>query len=263
MLFRTVYGPELEAIYVFVAQQCGQEHSPSRHDIHQAFIPISPDGKLGKTQNVDDALSFLKAAGLIVESRASESTTYRAAGNANTTFRVQTLQAMRQLETGHRRPAHPTDALYTLLLTELFVKPNRLFIKDLHSQANQLRQVKEAGGLSKEKTRTWKRVMEYLGIGRRVAGGFLCAYTPSLVIEVINIWTRNQDTLQSFFETHFGHILPFESANGDLATSVAPAFEHLAEQGTIAVFPLQDSPTKSYFGERRWKGIERKTNEYV
>jgi hypothetical protein len=260
MLFRTVYGPELEAIHTFVAQQGGQGAILSRHDIHQAFIPTLSDGRLGKKQNVDDALSFLKAARLIVESRASESTTYYAADNANTPFRVQTLQAMRQLETGHRKPGHPTDALYTLLLTELFVKPNRLFVKDLHSQANQLRQVREAGGLSKEKTQTWKRVMEYLGIGRRVAGGFLCAYAPGLVTEILDTWERDQDTLQSFLETRFAQALPFESEDGDIADCVAPAFEHLAKEGTIALFPLQDSPSKHYFGKKRWKGIERRAH---
>ena len=154
MLFRTVYGPELEAIHTFVVQQSTQGTVPSRQDIHQAFIPISSDGKLGRTQNVDDALSFLKAAGLIIESQESKSTIYRATDDASTTFRVRTLRAMRKLEAGHGRLTHPTDALYTLLLTELFVRPNRLFIKDLHSQANQLRQAREAGGLSKEKTQT-------------------------------------------------------------------------------------------------------------
>lgn len=260
MLFRTVYGPELEAIYAFVVQQSTLGTVPSRQDIHQAFIPTLSDGKLGKTQNVDDALSFLKAAGLIMESQASRSTTYCAVEGASTTFRVRTLQAMRQVETGLRKPAHPTDALYTLLLTELFVKPNRLFIKDLHSQANQLRQVREAGGLSKEKTQTWKRVMQYLGIGRRVTGGFLCVYTPGLVTEILDTWDHEQDTLQSLLESHFAQVLPFETDEGDIADCVAPAFEHLAKQGAVVLSPLQDSPSKHYFREKRWKGIERRAH---
>ena len=260
MLFRTVYGPELKAIYAFVVQQTAESRPPLRRDIHQAFVPILHEGELANQQNVDDALSFLQTTGLIEITVTDELPRFYSVSEGNAPFRVQVLQAIRQLEIGERKGAHPTDALYLLLLTELFVRPNRLFLEDLHSEANQLRQVREAGGLSKEKTQTWKRVMEYLGIGRRVSGGFLCAYTPGLVTEIIDTWEATQGTLQAFLETHFGRVLPFQSDDGDLADCVAPAFEHLVEQGIIALFPMQDSPTKPYFGDKRWKGIERITD---
>jgi hypothetical protein len=72
------------------------------------------------------------------------------------------------------------DPIYTLLLDELFVKPDCLFVADVHTRANELRQVKEVGGLSREKTQAWQRVMGFLGVGRRVAGGFQCAYTKPI-----------------------------------------------------------------------------------
>lgn len=65
MLFRTVYGPELEAIYQFIASST----TPlSRRAIHTAFIPPSETAKVS-TQNVDDALSFLESAQLIEEEK--------------------------------------------------------------------------------------------------------------------------------------------------------------------------------------------------
>ena len=43
-------------------------------------------------------------------------------------------------------------------------------MQDLHAEANQLRQVKELGGISQEKTQTRKWVMEYLGNGDTITG---------------------------------------------------------------------------------------------
>ena len=55
MLFRTVYGPELEAIYRFIA---GFDKLVARQAIHAAFLV---DVQGGSKQSVDDALSFLQA----------------------------------------------------------------------------------------------------------------------------------------------------------------------------------------------------------
>lgn len=61
MLFRTVYGPELEAIYQFIVEA---DIRPSRQTIYAAFIPQHPEAEPVSTQNVDDALSFLESARL-------------------------------------------------------------------------------------------------------------------------------------------------------------------------------------------------------
>lgn len=253
MLFRTVYGPELQAIYAFVAQQSAQVRSPSRQTIHQAFLSGYSNNEMGSTQSVDDALSFLLSAGLVLE----RSGDFAAAGD-DARFRVLLLRAMRRLETGQQEPIHPTDALYSLLLSELFVRPNCLFLPDLHGAANELRQVQEVGGLSREKVQAWKRVMEYLGVGRRVGGGWMCAYSPDLIAEIIQTWEHQQGTLQSLLEDCLIRVLPFESQSSDLADCIAAPLEYLAQQGRIALYPLQDSPGKPYFGARRWRGIESK-----
>lgn len=254
MLFRTVYGPELLAIYTFIVDENKAGRDPSRENVHAVFVPRRADGSFCQTQNVDDALAFLRSAGLI-EGKG----TYRARGNGQGTFRVRLLRAMRRIELGQEEAEHPVDRLYVLLLTELFIRPDRLFVQNLHAEANQMRQVKELGGISREKTQTWKRVMEYMGIGRRALGGFLCSYSPSLVEEVIAGWTEERDTLQAFFEGTFRSILPYaRQQDGDLAAPVRAPFEHLTTAGRLALFPLQDSPSKPYFGERRLKGIAKR-----
>lgn len=254
VLFRTVYGPELLAIYTFIADENKAGRDLSRNDVHTAFVPRRADGGFCQTQNVDDALAFLRSAGLI-----EREGTYQARGDGQGTFRVRLLRAMRRIELGQEEAEHPVDRLYVLLLTELFIRPDRLFVQNLHAEANQLWQVKELGGISREKTQTWKRVMEYLGIGRRAFGGFLCTYSPRLVEEIIATWTEERGTLQAFFESTFGSILPYaRQRDGDLAAPVRAPFEHLVAAGRLALFPLQDSPSKPYFGERHLKGIGKK-----
>lgn len=254
MLFRTVYGPELEAIYRYVVERNAEGVQPEKEDVRKAFIVRRSDGDVPSTQSVDDALAFLESARMLEEVNG-----YRACAPATEVpFAVQALRAMRRLEKGDGLAIHPVDPLYTLLLTELFIGPDRLFVTDLHAAANQLRAVKETGGLSKEKIGTWKRVMTFLGVGRRLPGGFQCAYSPSLVKGILAQWDRREGTLQSFLEDCFGCVLPYARADAGLAQAVRAPLLHLVERGEIDLFPLQDSPTRSYFGRRRYKGIARK-----
>jgi hypothetical protein len=255
MLFRTVYGPELEAIYCFIAASNTRDIKPQRQDMYAALVPRRPDGSFPSTQNVHDALTFLKSARLIEDGDG-----FHVCKQDCGPFVVKLLQALRRIETGAEQPDHPVDPLYTLLLTELFIKPDRLFVKDVHAEANRLRQVQEAGGLSKEKTQSWKRVMEFLGVGRRAFGGFLCAYMPELVLAVVDEWGEEQGSLQSFFD-YFGSVLPYAQSDGELVRSLAASMLYLAEQGWIELFPLQDSPTRPYFGAARYKGIIRRCSD--
>jgi hypothetical protein len=254
MLFRTIYGPELEAIYRYVIDRTAQDVRPQRTDIHAAFIPRRPDGSFPNTQNADDALAFLKSAHLIEEADG-----YHAVGTMDgPPFTVRVLQALRRIERKEVPPDHPVDPLYTLLLTGLFVKPDRLFVQDVHAEANQLPTVEAVGGLSREKIGAWKRVMEFLGVGRRVASGFLCAYSPVLVASILAQWGCREGTLQSFLQNCFDRVLPYARADGDLSHAVSTPLCYLADQGRIELFPLQDSPTRSYFDHRRYKGIARR-----
>jgi hypothetical protein len=251
MLFRTVYGPELEAIYYFIVKA---DVPLSRQAIHAAFIPQRPKGEPVSTQNVDDALSFLESARLI-ESNGSG---YRVLDPAaKKPFQIRTLRQLRKLELDQIEPVQPTDPLYMLILTELFIRPNQFLVEDVHHEANKLRRIADAGGLSREKLQAWKRVMEFLGVGQRVLSGFRCAYSPSLLLAILDQWPQPEGVLQIFFEEHLDYILPFQTENGDLAHAVEAPLDYLTDQGLIALNPLPDSPNKPYFGERSLKHIAR------
>ncbi len=248
MLFRTVYGPELEAIYRFLA---GEEIPLPRRTIRAAFVPHS-ETAVPSTQNVDDALSFLQSARLVTE----EDGCYRMAGAATPeSFRITALRKLRSLELRRIDPLHPIDPLYMLILTELFIRPNRLFVADVHLEANNLRRVAEVGGLSREKLQSWKRVMEFLGLGRRMLDGFQCAVAPSLLLQILARRPRQGELLQHFFEEHLAFILPYRAAGGELAQAVQEPLQYLDANGLIALTARQDSPSKPYFGSRRARPI--------
>lgn len=251
MLFRTVYGPELEAVCNFVTVA---EMPLSRYEIHSAFISQPAETGAVSTQSVDDALAFLESARLIEEN----SSGYQALTNhPHQPFRVLVLQQLRRLEADTLESVHPFDPLYMLILTQLFIQPNQLFVADLHLAANKLCRVASAGGLSREKLQAWKRVMEFLGVGRRVANGFQCVYSPSLMIEILDQRPVRGETLQSFFEDYLDYILPCYTERGDLALAAQEPLVYLDRQGLIALTARQDSPSKPYFGERKLKYITR------
>ncbi|MBK9052030.1 MAG: hypothetical protein IPL78_14310 [Chloroflexi bacterium] len=247
MLFRPVYGPELEVIYTFIKQ------SPtpvSRQAIFDACLPHYGDKRTLSPQSIDDALSFLAAA-LIIEDRDGfkicQTTVIQ--GSFRLTIIVQ-LQKLAQREV---LPIHEFDVQYFLLLQELFIKPDRLYLADVHAEANKLRSVTELGGVSQEKIRSWKRVMAFLGIGRRVANGFQCVFAPTLLQEIIVTWHTREGFIQDLLEGHFIHYLPFQTQAGELAQAVRQPLWYLQQQQIVQMRAYQDASSKPYFGERRWR----------
>lgn len=250
MLFRPVSGPELEVVYYLVIQS---DRPLSRQTLGQHCLPLYADKRAVSRQNLDDALSFLIAARLLVEDSAGFKAT--ASFSAPLSFRLTLLRQLQGLAAGDLEAAHETDALYFQLLDHLFIKPDQLYVADVHAEANKLRPVADAGGISQEKTRSWKRVMAFLGIGQRIAQGFQCRYTPNLLLEILDTWPERKGILQKFFESHLSLYLPFQTQADDLAHAVSCSLLHLHQQQVINMSAYQDSSSKPYFGEKRWRYI--------
>ena len=247
MLFRTVYGPELSAIYQFIVDAT---HPPSRKTIHGAFVP-NVDGS--STQNADDALSFLVACGLIDQDKAGD---FQATSSfEHLPFRILVLRRLRDIAEGVAVGQNKSDPLYWFILNELFILPDHIYIKDVHAEANRLRTVEKIGGLSHEKLQAWKRVMSYLGVGTRIAGGFQCTYDPQLILDILRCWHEGPGSLQEFLELHFLQFLPFFTQTDKLATTVQQSLQYLEASGQIMLAARQDSPSKPYFETRRIRYI--------
>lgn len=248
MLFRTVYGPELEAIYQLVLDST--ERGIDRDGIIQMFLPLLDERP--STQSIDDAVHFLVASRMIrsVEGYFLATTT----DNETTSFRLLLLKRLRRLQEGHDSTLHSSDAIYLALLDRLFVLPNRRFVPALHVAANELDIVTAIGGLNREKIQAWARVMAFLGLGKRVNGGFLFLPSPQLMVEILLSAQQNKGILQSFVEEHLATYLPCVNQEYYLSTPFESALLYLYDRGMLSLYSLQDSPSRPYFGTARYRG---------
>lgn len=252
MLFLTVYGPELESLYFYVQKYTSLQGSVSREQIYSVYLPRTVPKQGGQTKNLEDAVNYLKAARLIDGDKALSSTHLDA--EAHIPFASLLLHQLRHLEQSSPQ-LPPLDLLYITLLERLFIAPNRMWISDLHAVTNQLELAQQVGGISQEKIGAWKRVMEYLGVGYRMGGGFYCLYRPELLEAIIQQWDLSEGTLQEFFERHLQSWIPALTSRGDAALSVTHGLEWLAQSGKIRFVAKQDSPSRPYFGARSLRGI--------
>jgi hypothetical protein len=255
MLFLTVYGPELESLFYYIHKYTQQEGSISREQLYSAYLPQTALTHKGQTKNIEDAVNYLKAAGLIE----GDKVYYSAQPNVDMTmpFAALLLRQFRQLEVAQiSAQLPPIDLLYITLLEQLCITPNRVWISDLHTAANQLSLAQQTGGISQEKVGAWKRVMEFLGIGYKMGSGFYCLYQPELLYAIALQWSLTEGTLQEFFEGHLQSWVPCLTGRGEVAQPVVHALEHLAQKGSIDLHSKQDSPSRPYFGTRHLRGIK-------
>ena len=253
MLFRTVYGAELVAIYDFIRQHTQTHAQIPITSIYDAFVATENDTP-HENHHVDDAVSFLVSA-LMIEVQDGQVRSLVETVN----FRLELLRNLRRLELGQTTPLHPLDPYYMHILSEVFIRTGRQYVRDLHTEVNQLEPIQAAGGVSREKVQVWKRVMAYLGLGYRAFNGFLCVYASDLLLAVLDNWGRESDTLQSLFEDHIEQYVPTSMRIGDVAPSLAEPLVQLSEQGFIDLYPLQDSPSRAFFGSHQYKGIRKQT----
>lgn len=249
MLYRTVYGPELEAIFNRIAHMGAP--GVRRDEIYAAFVPDYGSRPQVTTQSVDDALAFLVAAHLIHQEDGvwlPVAVPLPASG-----FRIQVLACLRQLQLGHLPAVHPADPTFLLLLEELYVKPRQRVVSNLLVQANGLVAVQAVGGLNREKLQGWRRVMHYLGLGVQVRGEFVFAPEPDLLMEILDISPTREGSLQSLLEIHVQKFIPCLDASGGLTAALEISLELLRRNGSLELFAQQDAPSRP-FGAARYRG---------
>ncbi len=253
MLFLTVYGPELESIFWYVYKYTHQAGSVDREQLYSVYLPHAAQASKGQTKNIEDAINYLKATGLI----GGDSAYFTRQSNIDIDipFAALLLRQFRQLE-HHSPQLSLLDLLYITLLEQLYILPDRLWISDVHAAVNQLELAQQVGGVNQEKIGAWKRVMEFLGIGYRMGSGFYCLYQPKLLHAIAWRWVMTEGTLQEFFEEHLQSWIPSLTARGEAAQSVFYALEQLEQDRKIRLLPKQDSSSRPYFGTRCMRGIE-------
>jgi hypothetical protein len=229
MLFETVYGPELERVHATVRMLAGAG-SVDRAAIFEYLVPR---GAAGVTKNVLDAISFLRSAGLLSGHDTLHAIDARP-------FRPVLLRQLRRIQTDPSAP--PLDRLYLQIVEDLFVRPNRVFRRDVHSAIN----TTGALPLTKERLAAWARVLEYFGLGTRIEGGYQCAYTPDLLREIFEAHAIDRSEIESALRDIVDLYLPTRTAQGDASHAVWIPLAFLAEMGEIRLHSLQDSPARRY-----------------
>ncbi len=251
MLFLTVYGPELESLFLYIHNHVPKQDGVDQAQLYAMFVPHTSKVSKGQTKNIEDALHYLKSAGLIEGDK-----TYFSCMERTSTLPFAPL-LLRQFRYIQQRVSEDimTDHLYVRLVEQLYTLQDRVWISDVHAAANQLELAQKLGGVSQEKIVAWKRVMEFLGLGYRMGKGFYCLYHPELVLFLAQQWSNKQGTLQEFLEGHLQSWIPCLTDRGELARPMAHTLEYLEQQGALRFEMKQDSSSRPYFGSRRLRGV--------
>lgn len=234
MLFETVYGPELECVYAFIGAHSTDTAPISRAALYEMMVP---GATAGHVKNAQDAVAFLRSACLVGEDGRGLWVERRGR------FRPALLRQLRRIQAN--QDADPLDRLYMSLVERLFVQPNRLYRADLHAAANSL----DAPPISQERINAWARVLESFGLGCRVAGGFQCAYTPSLIAELLAEHPPGLYEIDRLLDDVLGAYLPVRTRDGGLALTLHGALFQLHEDRVARFMRLQDSPARPFGGD--------------
>src|SRR5437762_2588941 len=134
MLFLTVYGPELESLFLYIHNHIPKQAGVDQAQLYAMFVPHTSKVSKGQTKNIEDALHYLKSAGLIEGDKTYFS---RIESNYTLPFALLLLRQFRHIQHTISEDIM-TDHLYVRLLEQLYTLPDRVWISDVHTAANQL-----------------------------------------------------------------------------------------------------------------------------
>lgn len=247
LLFRTVYGPELSSVFFWI-----KEKGPfTKRKIKEVF---GKNQKKRETSSIsiDDAISFLSTIMFLKENNRGEIFCINREITPHN-FKMMVLKQLREIQfKGNQNGNHMLDPFYLGLLEAIFIKKNKPFVRDIHQQANKL---DLPCSCSSEKINSWKRVMEFLEVGKRGYGGFLVYYSPAMLEEIIKLW-GTEGPLQDLLENHINNFFPWANQKGDISLPVQNIFLLLEQNEKLLLKPKQDLPNKCYLGERRIKWVK-------
>jgi hypothetical protein len=147
-------------------------------------------------------------------------------------------------------PSNP-NYVFAKMFYDLFVKPNNLFIHNLHFETNN---TFERISISQEKINAWKRMMEYFGLGYRYNGGFYALPQYKLIKHLINYIGDWEGPLQLYFEDKIHPIIPCVY-KGNVFNGVIFSILNLNESHIIQLTRKQDLPFQAYGEMKEWNWI--------
>lgn len=240
------YGPEIESVYEEIRRNPGQDLV----SIKQKFQYFET-GDI--TSLIECALSVLQDLQFIFKDKAH--------------YFVLNDQAWRNKEVFSRLSKifkqdpvsdESLNYIFASLFEQLFVKPDRMFVTNIHYQVNSKFNKTLVGH---EKINAWKRMMECWGLGRRLYSGFYALPQQTLMQDIVSGIEKWEGALHPFCENIIHPILPCVTSEGRIFRGVIFCLMALHHENRIQLSYKQDLPYKSYGpqNELNWITIERRT----
>ncbi len=248
MLFQMCYGPEIAEIYERIRRFPGQNvRSLKEHFQYNEAGDV--------TSLIDCTLTVLEDLQFIVNKENQYYTTEdRNWSNKEVFCRLRKIGGPTEQE-------ESLDYIFASLFEHLFVKPDKMFVTNIHYHVNSKFTKTLVGH---EKINAWKRMMECWGLGRRLYSGFYGLPHQSLVRDIISGVEKWEGGLQPFCEEVVHPILPCLTFEGKIYRGVIFGLMSLHQTKTVHLSFKQDLPYKSYGpkNEFNWIKIEGGVDAY-
>lgn len=244
MIFKTIYGPELESIFLWILKF----NKVDEKELLECF-----GGMIGEKKssiiNIKDALIFLQSAQLLYKEDDLWTTNRYDINQEN--FKIKLIKNLRKIQLEDK---DSIDAKFIGFLEQLYIKKDKLFLKDLYQKINE---ISIDTSISEEKVNAWKRVLEYLEIGNRCYSGLRISYSENLLKQILIDWDEDEGPLQYFLESHVDKYIPWKNSKGEISKVLVNTLEQLEEKNIIKLIQKQDLPARSYLQSRQIKWIQK------
>ena len=231
------YGPEVRTVF-----ECINRGYASSTTELKTILQYKDEGDISSL--VDSVITFLKDLDLI-DQKEKKITSLVAEWNV-----IQVFKKINQIS--KRSDSESLNYIFTNLFDHLFVKPNRMFVSNLHYHVISSFSKTIVGH---EKINAWKRIMEYMGLGRRVYSGFYGLPQLNLMKDIVCSEPSWEGSLHHFCETVINPIIPCITNEDKVYNGILFSLVALSEVGCISISHKQDLPFKSYGPNLEWNWI--------
>lgn len=238
MLFQMCYGPEIRTIF-----ECINRGNASSSIELKSIMQYQDNGDISSL--IDGVIVFLKDIGFI------EQKDQMLVPLIPEWSPLQVLKKLKELSS--ISDGDSLNYIFTNIHDRLFVKPNRMFLVNIHYHVNSCFPKTMVGH---EKINAWKRVMEYMGVGRRVYSGFYALPQLELIKEILREVGTWEGGLHPFCEKYIDPVFPCITSDSKVYNGILFALVALSETGFLKITHKQDLPYKSYGPNFEWNWIE-------
>jgi hypothetical protein len=239
-LFQICYGPEINEVLQTVQKYQGI----SKEDLINKY-QYHPEGDISSL--VDAALNFLVNLNFINIDNSKNIW----AINEDAVNELSIIFRLKEISNQTDNLSDP-NYIFSSMYYQLFVVPNQMYLKDLYYEANV---TFNKLAISQEKINAWKRIMEYLGLGYRVYGGFYALPHFNLINRLIQEIGSWEGPLQLFFEEKINPLVPCVH-NGKVFNGVLFSVINMYKVKMVKLSKKQDLPYSSYGEKKQWNWVE-------